>query len=476
MRITKIIVTSLIFALFLLIQSCHGFSDFENSFGLPESMSLSYDDNTVHIEDVISLHDGSGSPTRSKVDIACICDEVNDTLLYVYNKPNGGWVMYSTDTRVPCIIAESESGSFSDLMHNESVNFWIKSIALDMKLIRSLDDDYLNFSSTEIAANKLFWKKGDAGINENSNIFRAVDKNPPPLRPFPTGHYEYSHTDYFTETYDSISRLTKTDWSQWEPFNMYCPFKTDGSGERAPAGCVPIAGAQMLYFLHHKFGVPEKAPSKAYCNGDVSGDYSSYDWAQTDFTSEIWDRMQFDDKAAAPLIAAVGKSMLTVYGNEQSASVFRYLIPRIFMKYKISCGFGDYDENVVKENLLKGMPVLVDAKTKTSNDAQKSQHSFIVDRYKRKKIKYEIHYRWIYDFVPENTPIPMVSDSVIYGEKTPEIDMIGMNWGSGFVINWLSGWYTLTGDWIIHSDDGDYNFNIDRKMIYIKSVPALNEN
>ena len=42
-------------------------------------------------------------------------------------------------------------------------------------------------------------------------------------------------------------------------YNIYCPLKSDNFWH-APAGCVAIAGAQILYYLNHKFGVPATAP------------------------------------------------------------------------------------------------------------------------------------------------------------------------------------------------------------------------
>ncbi|MDE6023030.1 MAG: Spi family protease inhibitor, partial [Muribaculaceae bacterium] len=110
----KVILTSLsIASLLVSCQELDNEDNFPNNADL-ESVSTHASSNNVSIEDVRSLHKDNGYGTRSSVDIDCICDEAKDTLLYVYNKPDGGWIVYSSDMRVPPIIAESESGSFAD--------------------------------------------------------------------------------------------------------------------------------------------------------------------------------------------------------------------------------------------------------------------------------------------------------------------------------------------------------------------------
>ena len=41
-----------------------------------------------------------------------------------------------------------------------------------------------------------------------------------------------------------------------------------------------------------------------------------------------------------------------------------------------------------------------------------------------------------------------------------------MNWGWGSYYNDDSEWFTLTGDWICQNDPDNYNWNVDRRMIY----------
>ena len=222
---------------------------------------------TVTYDDILTLTQGQNFITRSSSTkftskVECLTNSSNDTILYVNKKPNGGWIIYSSDTRVPLVVAQSESGSFDDIMQIESAQLWVRSLIEDMALIKRLPDEELNFSRKEIAENKAFWKSissPDKFVRENLALDTRAYRGPfdPSL-----GHYEFRYSTSYTEVYDSIPRLTTTNWTQNHPYNYYCPQKSTNS-TKAPAGCVAIAGAQMLYFLHGHYGVPTTAPSEA---------------------------------------------------------------------------------------------------------------------------------------------------------------------------------------------------------------------
>lgn len=444
----------------------------------------SHNDNTVSFENVAALFKGSVAGTRSTVDIDCICDEANDTLLYVYNKPEGGWIIFSTDNRVPAIVAESDSGSFSELMNNESAECWVKSIADDMKIIKKLDDKNLNFSVSEINGNKDFWKseslQAESAIqmaNINNGASTNGIRDTPLIPDEPRGHYEYASTSFFTEVYDSVPPMILTDWHQNYPYNKYCPYKTIGSG-RAPAGCTVIAAGQILFFLHYNYGIPRTAPSKAYCNGNVDAENFAYDWAQTDYTSEIWREMYYDSSAAAPLIADIGRRLKTKYGNDGSSSNTRNLVSEVFAKYGVNATYSVYNIDKLKNSLINGLPVIVGAFSIDPKDnTKKVGHDFIADRYKRVRVRREAHYSWVYES-SQNPSSPITDqgyakcmpDSIVISYLSPEIDMIGMNWGYGWRCNNNSEWYSLTGDWIKNIDSYKYNYNLNRDMIYINSI------
>ena len=103
-------------------------------------------------------------------------------------------------------------------------------------------------------------------------------------------------------------------------------------------------------------------------------------------------------------------------------------------------------------------------------NSNESGHAFIADRYRRSRTVTVNYYSWVWDYIPPLTPVPDMEEKIEYTYSAPTITMIGMNWG-WFIpfyatYNPNNEWFSLTGDWIIHGDSTDYNYNITRKMIY----------
>lgn len=428
------------------------------------SVNLNAKQNFVTLDAVATLTRAQTNLTRSHSDvrkhITCYEDDMNDTLLYICDNSEGGWIMYSSDTRVPPIVAQCDSGTFAEAMTNESAALWVKTIAEDMKHIRSAGDHELNFSKEEIEHNTKFWESvsfPDKYVKEH--IVHTRGENGTLL---PQGHYELISTTYTSEVYDSIARLTTTDWDQNSPYNKYCPYKENSTEYHSPAGCVAIAGAQMLFFLHYKLGVPQTAPSEAYCNGDNT----SYEWAQTNYTTEIWDLMKSDGENAAPLIADIGRRSNTIYGDNGSSANFPNLVNKAFTGYNIDCTVSTYDSEKLGTSLLGKMPVIIGATDKESGKA----HAFITDRYKRNRTVIKHTYEWVYDYIPTNPDgsfilVPAPTRKVETSYNSPYISMIGMNWGWGDKYNIENEWYSLTGDWIC-SRNNQYNWIDSREMIH----------
>ena len=417
--------------------------------------------NWVTMDNVVALSTVSTDSTRTSADeltFDCIRDADNDTLLYVCNKRGGGWTLYSSDMRTPPIVAQSDHGSFEELMQIDVAKAWVQGMADDIKVIRTLADDQLNFTNAEIEANKNLWK---SVTDPDDFVKNVLGVNP--TRGFgdephiPTGHYELSGTSTQYEEWDSIGRLIQTDWDQgtiFTNYNNYCPLKSNSNFEHAPAGCVAIAGAQMLYFLHYKFGVPETAPSEATCSGNIL----NYTMWQGNYTSTIWSTMNMNDIDAAPLVADVGELVGMTYGNDVSiANTFNLVY--MFANYGISCVYDDYNASTVSTSLSNGIPVILHA----NGAGQSVGHAFITDRYKRVRPVIVESYEWVWDSPPPlNMILPYHPPVVEYTYLSPIIHWIGMNWGWGSNYNNPNEWYVLTGNWIKEGT----NYNTNRHMIY----------
>ena len=322
----------------------------------------------------------------------------------------------------------------------------------------------MNFTKEEITSNKEFWesiKQTDEYVKSHVKDYKQnVKRRIPPLDSIEydfsqMGHYEIRYTHTYSQVYDSIEHLITTMWNQGPPYNYYCPMTTLGNGTKAPAGCVPVAIAQLFYYLHNHIGVPLTAPSAAYCNGNVN----SYSSGQGTYTISVWNTITAGNNMA-PLIANIGKLSNIQYGNIESL-VSENDVTNAFPAYDINCTYTYYNETNLKNSLLDSIPVILSAK---SSNAQYG-HFFIADRFLRKRYYTLTVYKWVYDYYPTNPdgsliPVPLFPDIEEYTYSSPYINMIGMNWGwSGCNPN---EWYTLTGDWVINNT----NYNQNRKMIY----------
>lgn len=384
-----------------------------------------------------------------------IIDETNDTLLYIVNYADGGWTIYSSDKRLPAVVAESQDGVF-DKDEDSPMAIWVHTMAEDIKLAKLATDEELTFSQEDIQSNRDNWDAVCDVDNFVRNHQAVTRKTLPPIDvdPVPRGHYELARTERYTEAYDSIGHLTTTWWTQGYPYNSFCP---QINNQNALAGCVAIAGAQMLYYLHNKLGVPQYAPSTT--EGELS--------------STIWGLMAQDGYYAAPLIANVGALVDMDYGLDGSGADTEDLVDDVFERYGIGCSFDSFDEAVVEQNLLNEFPVIARAYTTQHHilgfPINSGGHAFIVDAYKRTRQVVKYTYEWI----PEESDdapsvlIP-VDNRYEYTFSTPTIAYIKMNWGWGSqgVYSDRNQWFAVTGAWCVHINGGDVNYKYARSMIY----------
>ena len=381
-------------------------------------------------------------------------------IFYVINYESG-WEIVSADKRTPVLLAKGKNGSFSMKGYESSPwGTWMFTVGLDVLNTRlhGLDVSYEENESLR------FWTL----ITEPEVILgqpSMASSTPPPPPPPPPGHYELVST-YTIVDYDSveIDHLTTTKWSQTgSDCNYYVPFRTDTTYLKAPAGCVAVAGAQMLYFLHNTLGVPAAAPSSAYCYGNVD----SYQMGQSGSSTTVWSQMTtWGGPFAGILIANAGTLVGMDYGNDGSTAYTSDLVDNFFGYYGIDCIYGDYNTDAIRSQIIhRGIPIIVRAGSFVLFDTWHSAHSFIVDgaRYSRNKTVF--YYEWVYDVNPApgtHLPSPLPPYTVeSYSINT--IEMIKMNWGWGGSYN--EDWFSPGGDWELNTPEGLFNFQYRRKMI-----------
>ena len=395
-------------------------------------------------------------------DILPIISEGKDTVMYIINYPKG-WEIISADKRVPAIIASSEEGNITKDNANQWA--WISMMASDMlSIIRSSDDELL-FSKEDIESNIRAWGGPLPPVDTISTGDPA------------DGHYELFSISYSFIYYDSIDHLMSTQWTQDDPYNYYCPLVTDTT--RAPAGCTPVAAAQVLYYLHGKYGVPESFYSSARCLGYI-GDYY-YEFLNP-YVS-VWGDMgtsygQDSNHLVAIMIANAGALTGVHYGNESSYTMGTVL-PSFFEEYGYSCSTASYSESSVVTSLMNGQPVIISAHPTGFLGIPDFQHghTFVIDGYRREQQVSECLYKWVDAHTGQYNDTLHPDYFEIY-TGSPQISRIKMNWGwwtqwiAGYDVNGVfhdhedAGWYSLISGWTTHNNTYDslvnmtYNFQL----------------
>lgn len=390
-------------------------------------------------------------------------DAEDNTLLYIINYDEG-WDLIAADKRATIPLGTSPEGSLSLDDKDCPVVTWVGCLAEDVSIMRKTAEAVSNTSEV-VEYNINFWRAVTADKSLFTDIlneyFPAEQTRDPsfPFVPYPNGHYELSDVYYIEIVVDSVPHLIPVHWSQKkDSCNLYVPWRSDTTYLRAPAGCVAVAGAQVLYYLHSTIEAPTEAPTSAYCWGSV-GDWD-YIWDQYNFSSSAWGQMTADggDKAGM-LIASVAKKVNTLFGNECSIAEVASLL-YCFSDYGISSVYSPYNENSVKAALLNGMPSIIGA---FGDSYAIIGHCFIIDGYLRHRHATTYVYNWVWDDNDPNAAHPKIPSYEYVEYESPYIDYFYMNWGEG--TDYRSSRYAVTGDWFYGEDPNSPNFIYNRVMV-----------
>jgi hypothetical protein len=445
-------------------------SSLENNVVVENINEVSYDNN-VYINDVLGIVERDFPDTKGfekpRYDLTSYVGKESDTLMYILNfKDGSGWKIYSSDKRTPAILAEGDSGYFSLEDGSPAVAMWLSCVADDMVRVHRASDSELRFSEEEIRFNRAFWT-ADKCVKVDRQISRES-----PQRNDPPGHWEEEITAQ-TVVLESIDHMV-AEWDQWAPYNRCSPYYVNDFDTRACAGCVAIAGSQMLFYLHGKIGLPTTMYSQGYCIGDLDDFQKYFNYENTTVWSSMstnYNTNSLDFIPEAVLIGYVGELVEMNY-CEVGSNRFSWTLPgklktKVFEPYGISCSQGMYNENSVKSSLLNQMPVIVTA-TNLLVPLDFDIHCFVIDGYRKTQIKYTHYHHYVYDVDPEEeTPAP--DEFYTYTYSVPDVTGIKINWGwwSQWTNGANDGWYTLTGDWVVTNADGEtYDYNYHRNMIY----------
>lgn len=375
----------------------------------------------------------------------------DDTLCYVLNYFDG-WEIIAADKRSPIPLAYSESGKFEIDSVPENIRAWVQCVEKDVSTLRCTRGKpfWVNEQIEQNVYNMYeFWHKISRYVSFASKDSLFQKSNNDPDGP---GYWELDDSYTENEYHANVAPLTVTNFHQEDPYNDICPKKNLLGLKRAPAGCVAISGAQMLYFLHYKIGLPVYAASDGYCRTTIN-DTPNYQGIHiTNSSQTIWNTMISHPSDAAYLVADVGKKVFTDYAMDGSVASTMDLKANVFELEGISCKYGSYNVDSVAASLCRGMPLIARAQ-----DINYGGHSFIIDGYKDYESFYVEIYGWRYN--NPNIPHVMIEDSI---SVTPisSARLLHMNWGWGESNN--NGWYSATGSWNINN----LHFNYYREILW----------
>jgi hypothetical protein len=394
----------------------------------------SYDDADVGDSSLTSVHSDKDNVTLSDVknytELVCVDDsdgvtkivpivvDEMDTLAYIVNYLNG-WEIIGGDKRITPILAYDNSGNFDVENANPNVIAWLEDMTDRIYAVR--------YGKTQDTLSEYcdFWENVS---NRSDKISKSYVS---------TGQYKKSMLRSATT---SVNHLIQTKWGQSSPWNTCVPYTTDYV-TRCPVGCVAVAGAQMLYFLHYKLGSPEYMYSVGSCSGWANGSNYSYTFIFNNADTTIWNEMakyywnaSSATNKSAILMGYVGYRIGMKYDDSSSGATTSDLVGDVFTPFGISCSYASYNATKIVSSLESGMPVIIRAYgTKT------------VKKFLGITIKttYSNGHAWIID-----------------GYESDGTDTyFKMNWG--WDGSYDSGSYTNGDSWNI----GSYNFVYERKMI-----------
>lgn len=339
-------------------------------------------------KDIFLRKNGSAANiTKTITNINEVKNDSGSTSFYIINYNEGGFILLSADNRINPILAFSENGIFSvdENTHAAGLKYWITETA------KQIDDlQHSNAKQNEII--KMLWK----------NIALQSKTTTPNMSAKPPVEECYDHTET-----NIVGPFLNMTWNQQGTFNDALPHTyCNGTYFEFFAGCVPIAMAQIMKFHNYP---------------------NTYNWSAMP--------PEYGSAATADLILDIHNSIRAVYSGYPSYSCTETGVPanadmgKILKNYfnYTSADFGDYNEQILKDNLNAGRPVLLSGSGSTA-------HMWICDGY--------------------------FTSSYFFDDCTGGSSlMFSMKWG------WLNGvnngWYSFN-----NFNPGSSSYNNNKKMIY----------
>jgi len=369
-----------------------------------------------------------------------------DTLMYIFNYDEG-WMVVSGDRRVTPVIAVSLEGAL-DMNEKKEFVFYLQTIAEDIASIKK-DDSFVDKDMVQlwdrISPTRYFGQK--TSIQTKAYEPRWV------VRTFMISDYSSWTTD--------VDHLIDTKWGQGYPWNQklprdsrtpqsFDPYELVYDHERCVTGCVSVAIAQVLFYLHHTFGFPTHLYQSIQCSypsvfSPASDVGFSRGWYVDD--SDYWDYMQSESNPygncvyVGDLMLDIGNRFGMEYGGPSAggSGTVLYNHYSALSYYDITCSVSNHSVSTVRANLLNGLPVIVTA----DNSDDTRSHAWIIDGIitEAHQYYYVRMVEYTYDWTEEDETYTdfseiqrrygfQVGQTVQYFQESgPSVYLYYMNWG-----------------------------------------------
>lgn len=412
--------------------------------------------------------------SKKQLDYIEPLDYNGDTLLYVVNhKENKGWRIISGDRRTTSIFASAEDGVFKLKEINPGVGNWLVELADNILALKQDGVKDTTLGDFTLWANIDKLQESQATANGKSK----VQKINSPIEE--TGYWELYDIASTTLPSTQVGPLLPTKWGQGTPWNTCVP-TGKGTTQRCVAGCVAVAGAQTLYYLHYNIGVPINAYTVGSCVGySNSNTDKNYAFSFSNPTSTAWDNMartygdysrSFD--LSGILMGWVGMNINMDYTLDESGAYTKDLVP-LFNNNGINCSHKNYNSTEIRQSLQNRGPVILSARRRTEPIVilwitwgyKTAGHAFVADGYEIRQTKYTYYYYWVDGGGVQPMYVKRQKAADSFEEyKTEEYistsNLLMMNWG--YDGSFDNGRYSYDGDWYTSSDR---NYAYDREMV-----------
>ena len=371
-----------------------------------------------------------------------------DTVLYLLHKGNG-FELYPSDQRFAPVIAFNESEDIDLDSVCPAQKEWFEQLKESIYNFR-------HFDSTTVNSNVDEW-------NHVLKRPKAVETRRGPDDPIDGGEGgNYGrwifHNTTIVDQYDiKRSHLLSTLYSQDAPYNKYCPLNSKKTGHCA-AGCITVATAQILFYLHQTFGWPLKTVES------VSYDKSRNIYSFSDWSENAWNQNDVAEK----LIGNIGVLANTNYGDIESSTPIKSIMNALYERYNIYSFYTTWNSDIIQNSITEKKPVscVLYKKSETSS------HTAVIDGFNCHYTRYADVYIYIedwnsyhgdfYDHEDEN-PVP--EEGPTYKEEYVSTSFyFQINWGWGE--NYMDNTYYHESCILVK---GGHTYDGDRKIMYFQN-------